>query len=369
MYGGSLAYMRAKQELFYVQPLLYLWVYHPAIEIINRHMMILRPAFFAKLYGLLAATITIFMAFSLSAPSFAQNVPAAGQITLPGTINVSDAYITLGDIFGPTVEKRSTRVARSPAPGKKLILDYVWLSKVARAYKVNWRATSRLDQVVVYRDGKRITYQDFADALKRELELIGLDKNSEIMLANTRLDIFVPNLDTIQIGVSNLQWDKRSNRFTAIVDVPKDHPEATRLSISGRIFEQELVPVLIRSLPKGTIITEEDVTFISVRKNKIRRNIVMEPGQLVGKETLKYLQAEKILTTRDVREPILVTKGDIVIMKISKGAMTLTAKATALESGAQGDTIQLENTLSRRKIRGRIIAPGEVEVLLMDAPL
>lgn len=74
------------------------------------------------------------------------------------------------------------------------------------------------------------------------------------------------------------------------------------------------------------------------------------------------LPAGRPLTRRDVIERPVVRKGQLVEVVAQQGALNLSMKALALESGAAGDLIKLRNLESRREFCGQVLHESKVQV-------
>ena len=82
---------------------------------------------------------------------------AATQAYLRANIIVDNNNVRLRDIFDGAGRYAEKVVAYAPAPGRKLILEAVWLHRVARAYRVSWRPASKLDRAIVERRSRIVT--------------------------------------------------------------------------------------------------------------------------------------------------------------------------------------------------------------------
>ena len=72
------------------------------------------------------------------------------------------------------------------------------------------------------------------------------------------------------------------------------------------------------------------------------------------------LRAGEIVRTDDVRHPVVVAKGSIVIMTFEAPGVTLTASGRAMGEGGVGDTISVQNPASFRQISAIVTGPGAV---------
>jgi flagella basal body P-ring formation protein FlgA len=83
-------------------------------------------------------------------------------------------------------------------------------------------------------------------------------------------------------------------------------------------------------------------------------------------EAKRPLQADLPLHAGDVREPIVVAKGSLVTLVVQSPTMTLTSKGRAMENGARGESIRVQNTQSKIVVEGEVVSSGTVRVAGMQ---
>jgi flagella basal body P-ring formation protein FlgA len=74
-----------------------------------------------------------------------------------------------------------------------------------------------------------------------------------------------------------------------------------------------------------------------------------------------YVRAGQVLGVAQTQVPWLVVRGQNVDLTYRRGALSVTAKVTALENGHQGDWIRVQNPSSRKTLQARVVRGGEVE--------
>jgi flagella basal body P-ring formation protein FlgA len=73
--------------------------------------------------------------------------------------------------------------------------------------------------------------------------------------------------------------------------------------------------------------------------------------------------AGDVLTDTMVRARPLVQSGDEVTVRARVGGVEAQGRAIAAQAGGHGAVIQVVNPETRRMLKGRIVARGEVEVM------
>jgi flagella basal body P-ring formation protein FlgA len=76
----------------------------------------------------------------------------------------------------------------------------------------------------------------------------------------------------------------------------------------------------------------------------------------------RAVSAGRMLTWRDITRRPLVKKGDVVEVSANSGQLVVTMKALAMESGAQGDTVTVRNTVSLKNFAAVVVDENRVQV-------
>ncbi len=296
-------------------------------------------------------------------PTIQPTVQPTGPVLLKANVVIDGPIVHLGDLFDGLGANGTTPVARAPAPGKRVAVDARWLSAVARAYAVAWRPSSRLDGSVIERASIVIETQRIEDATMDALRRRGIDGRLSLVLDNPVTRIHLPTDTEPSLLVAGLSYNPETGRFTAHLIAPAEGTPLVRLTISGRAIEMIEVPVLRRRMLPGEVIRAGDITWQDTRADRISRNVVLDPINLVGKSPRRPIRAESPVLGGELRQPVLVSRNSLVTIRLQTARMVLTARGRAMEPGAKGDVIRVVNTKSNQIISASVTAAGTVEVI------
>ena len=94
------------------------------------------------------------------------------------------------------------------------------------------------------------------------------------------------------------------------------------------------------------------------------------PSDLIfGSDELNHLQANRIIVAGDALRRSMVSiaaavkKGDLIEIRIEKGALSVSATVRALTDGSVGDVIEVVNAESGRSLRAKIVDIGSLEII------
>ncbi|MFQ5538163.1 MAG: flagellar basal body P-ring formation chaperone FlgA [Gemmatimonadota bacterium] len=119
-------------------------------------------------------------------------------------------------------------------------------------------------------------------------------------------------------------------------------------------------PVAARSLQRGQVVTEDDVSY--------RKDVVWNAPSLgvpfvkpLGWVSQRSVRRGEVLQKPTVRPPLLVSSGRPVEIRWRRNGVGITAAGTAVGTGALGESVYVR-TASGKRMRGVVVAPGTVDV-------
>jgi flagella basal body P-ring formation protein FlgA len=149
-------------------------------------------------------------------------------------------------------------------------------------------------------------------------------------------------------------------QLSATVEVGDNLEKEIRLSGWVDVFGP--VVCASRDLKKGGTITESDVTL--VRKNITRRNrgALTDLNQAVGQTLKNDLNADDLIRDWMLKKSAVVNKGDIVTIVAEMGGIRITAPGRTLEKGGSGESVKVQNLMSRKNIFAKVVDNSTVRV-------
>lgn len=321
------------------------------------------------------AFLALLLAAGLAAPDKAKAEQPAGDAVLSVADSVPLSHsrdraeilgrsVTLGDIFTNTGPRSGVVVMDAPAAGNDLVLDVHQLHALALRHNLYWKARSWEERVILSRASLVMDGERLRSILLRHLashpapmgggrwEIESMERGVTMVLATDRVEA---------LEVESLEIAEQTGRFMAIIADPSDSRTRTRLA--GRMARMIDVPVASRRIQSGEILRAEDLDWISLRADRLARDILTEPEQMIGMTPQRAaIAAHAPLRQSDLRPPRLVTKGEQVTMTLTSTNMVLTARGLALDHGGLGEIVRIRNTQSQAIVEAEVTAPGTVRV-------
>ncbi|WP_111643297.1 flagellar basal body P-ring formation chaperone FlgA [Marinimicrobium alkaliphilum] len=120
------------------------------------------------------------------------------------------------------------------------------------------------------------------------------------------------------------------------------------------------VVVAAHNLERGAQLTEADVTLEMVNTSTLRQGHLDNLESAVGRELRRPLSRGDALRSGLLDAPMLVQRGDEVVIEARSGGISVTSTGTAMANGRLGQQIRVRNSQSDRIVRGEVVAPGRV---------
>lgn len=119
----------------------------------------------------------------------------------------------------------------------------------------------------------------------------------------------------------------------------------------------------VRAVERGEVLKPDDLTTASGEITGVLLSPLPTMAEVTGAETLRDIAAGETLTAALVRVPPAVVSGQMVTVVARIGGVSVESRAIAAQRGVLGQIIRLVNPDSRRRLRGKVVGHGRVEVL------
>ena len=169
----------------------------------------------------------------------------------------------------------------------------------------------------------------------------------------------VLNAATVQRAAMNagLSWSNETGMRNVIV-----RSGAAPAQGAGAASAAAKVEVLTynRSFEAGEIVQPEDLSWTKVAAAPA--GAPRDADALIGKAARRPLRSGAAASTRDVTNPLVVKRDDMVEVAFSDGGVSLRLQAKAMGAAAVGDTVGLMNLSSKKVIQAVVAGPGKAVI-------
>jgi flagella basal body P-ring formation protein FlgA len=301
--------------------------------------------------------IRLALAFSIAAAA-----PAYAAPTLRAEALVSGELVTLGDLVDDAGGRAGIALFRAPAPGSTGSVPAETIIDAARRAGAGDISAGGVSEVAVTRASRRITAAEieFMIADRAAAELRAAPENLEVRLDAGEASLHLASEITGALVLTRFVIDPRSGRFEASLDADGRSSAAAPLRVTGSAVETVDVAVPSRALGRGDILSASELR--TERWPRMQAQDAIPAAEAAGLSARRPLREGQPLRRADLMRTQHVERGAAVTMIYAADGLSLTLRAKALGSGAQGDVIAVQNLQSKRVVNAVVSGPSQVTV-------
>ncbi len=217
---------------------------------------------------------------------------------------------------------------------------------------------------VSYLNAAVIDADDLSKAIRREFSEKGFGDDVELEFFGGETNFEANNAKIMKILVTNLFTEEKINKFTAGVEIFADGVLLKQTEVIGKYFILHKVWVPEADIEKDKIIKESNLVSMMVREGRLRDDVVTDKDELVGKQVVRLVKAEKLVSLRDIRDEVLVKKGQMTTVVYQNKGLQITSKMEALQDGSKNQIITLVNNKSGKEVVGKVVDKNMVLIVV-----
>jgi flagella basal body P-ring formation protein FlgA len=310
--------------------------------------------------------------FALTAGALAQEkTDVIASPTLRANVVVTADIVRIGDVIDNAGSAGSIAIYRAPDPGTTGTLQVSQVVNTLRSHQVIGVNTRDLREISVTRQARSFEAGDIEQAVARALERrngLGDAANISLTFDRTPGDV---RLDAANSGALNpvaVRYEPRNNRFDVTFEISNENgAPATKLRYTGMAVETVEAAVLARSLERNEVLKSSDVMVERRPKAELGPDVLTRE-RAVGMQARRQLRAGQALKGADVAKPDLVQRDQGVTLIYDAVGVHLTVLGKALESGTEGDVVNVLNLQSKRTIAGVVVGRARVAIVVAPRP-
>ncbi len=287
------------------------------------------------------------------------------QPSLRASVTVSSDIVRIGDIVENAGSAAQIAIFRAPDLGTTGSLPVAQLLTALRTHQVIGVDTRDLREVSITRSSRTLVSKEIEQQIARVLERRnGLGDAANITVTFER-DLRELQLDAAHTGdmrATIVRFDPRNGRFDITFEIPNDVTyNPTKLRFIGTAVETVEAAVLTRAVERNEILRSSDVVVERRPKTEIGNDLINR-DRSVGMQARKQMRAGQALKAADLGKPDLVSRDQGVMLIYEAPGLYLTGRGKALDSGTEGDIVNIVNLQSKRTVQGVVTGPGQVTI-------
>ncbi|MFT2091444.1 flagellar basal body P-ring formation chaperone FlgA [Paraglaciecola sp. 2405UD69-4] len=126
-----------------------------------------------------------------------------------------------------------------------------------------------------------------------------------------------------------------------------------------KALQTQPVVVISSAVSPGTILTRNNVSTVDMDVKRLRSTTFSSVEEVIGARIKRRVTAGRPVSPQNL---CFVCKGDNVVISAGSKSMRVKTSGIAMEDGKVGDTIQVRNSRSNKRIQAKVTSTGQVEV-------
>ncbi|MBF0152647.1 MAG: flagellar basal body P-ring formation protein FlgA [Magnetococcales bacterium] len=171
---------------------------------------------------------------------------------------------------------------------------------------------------------------------------------------------------TLSVTMDLAQAALEPGRREFPVSVLEDGVARGQVRFMAILQQEKSLLVLRRPLQRGEVVREADLEEKSLTLTRPTPGVLgaEQMDKVQGLMARRSLSAGTPLQSSWFESPAAVDRGEHVRVRLSRGGLKIETNGVAMAKGRVGESIEVQNSESRRRFLARIVSPGHVEVMV-----
>lgn len=185
--------------------------------------------------------------------------------------------------------------------------------------------------------------------------------------SNERVEISVGNLDNrLRLSHCSQPLSMKAQDPTGLggnisVQAQCKGNQPWSVYVPAQVFIYQQVPVALRDLARGDVISAADIRLDTLNISAIRQEFVASISAAVGKEVKRNISQGEPLKSINLDAPTAIKRGETVTVQALAGDIRVSSSGTAMADGRMGQKIRIRNNQSERVVTAVVIGPGQAQ--------
>jgi flagella basal body P-ring formation protein FlgA len=297
-------------------------------------------------------------------PAAAQNTGADyAPARLKSQVTVSSDIVRIGDLIENAGVAASTPIFRAPDLGQTGAVPVRAVLDAVRPYGLIGVDPRGLSEIAVTHASRTVSVDAIEQRVVAALTgryAIGKPESLKIAFDQIVRPIEVSLTSAAEPAVTRVSYDKAGGRFDVTFELASLRAQ---WRYTGTAIETVEAAIATRSLARGDIVKQSDISVERRPKSEFASDPPASAPAIVGLAARSTVRAGQGLRNSDLMKPEVVKKNEMVLLHYEVPGIVLTMRGQALESGTDGDLVNVLNIQSKRTIQGVITGSGRVTIL------
>lgn len=148
------------------------------------------------------------------------------------------------------------------------------------------------------------------------------------------------------------------------IQVRCDGSNTWTLYVPAEVNIFQSIVVLTEPVGRGAVLRADQLTLREVDISQLHGGFYTRIDDVVGLVSKRLLSTGKPLLESLLEPPVVVHRGDAVVVTAASNGLTVKMPGVALADGQAGQQISVRNTQSDRVVEAEVTGPGQVRVTM-----
>src|ERR1700752_2654295 len=285
--------------------------------------------------------------------------PAAAQLSggsyaparLKSQATVSSDIVRIGDLVENAGGVANTPIFRAPDLGQTGAVPVRAVLDAVRPHGLAGVDARGLSEIAVTHASRTISAETIEQRVVTALTSrysIGRLENLNITFDPLVRPIELPLTSAAEPTLARMSYEKSGGRFDVTFELPG---QRAQWRYTGTAFETVEAAIVTRPLARGDLVRQSDITIERRAKSEFSSEPPAPAADIAGRAARTSLPAGQGLRASDLMKPEMVKKNEMVLLHYQVPGIVLTMRGQALESGTEGDLVNVLNIQSKRTIQ------------------
>jgi flagella basal body P-ring formation protein FlgA len=306
-------------------------------------------------------TALSFLLFALIA------TPAAAQFSdaparLKSQVTVSSDIVRIGDLVENAGGVGNTPIFRAPDLGTTGAVPVRAVLDAVRPYGLVVVDARGLSEVAVTHASRTVSSSAIEQRIAAALAAryaIGRPESLKVTFDQAVRPIELPLTSAAEPTLTRATYDKAGGRFDVTFELANVRGQ---WRYTGTAVETVEAAIATRALARGDLVKQGDILIERRPKSEFASEPPASAADIVGLAARTNIRAGQGLRNSELMKPEVVKKSEMVLLRYEVPGIVLTTRGQALESGSEGDLVNILNISSKRTIQGIVTGPGRVSI-------
>ncbi len=234
------------------------------------------------------------------------------------------------------------------------------------------RATSSASRSQIHRAADTVVDRGVVSEVNAELIRKAIQKHLESEWGRKVKTVHVTILEpadpvmipggTVELSIIPTPLEEGLGRRMFHVEAVANGKSRKTIQVVADIAAMVDAVVVTRFLKADELIDMGDLKTVGMRIHQVNHPFITDQGEVIGKSASRPLPPDTPLRPAFVKLPLVIKKGDRVLIEARRGGLSIRAYGVTKSSGQVGQTVMVANLDSGRELRAKVVAPSLVEV-------